>query len=537
MIAAAMAYALVIALLVTLAALAAERILAVLRWPRRGVWAIALAASVAFPCVTLLSNEGASYSDRSPSETSVYAGPAAGIDAIAPAASLLRLPSLTWPVSSDLDAMLIALWVATSVGMLLFLACGSLRFLRTAREWPTVQMNGEPVWIADRAGPAVFGILNPRIVFPRQLLTAPSSVRSIVFRHEQSHIAARDPLLLFSALLLVALAPWNLPLWWQLRRLRFAMEVDCDARVVRDIDPVEYGETLLSIVQSRLPTPLGIAVTEPASRLERRIRIMMLERPRHYVMLAGAFLALSAAFVACTAQLEPPAAISDADLRKSPPTDSVNPLPQRLRSILEERHPQLLRERVEGIPLVFILFGPGGAVQTHAEMSGSRPQDFEAFKASFNRYFGVAPEEVAYRGEQGVLAPTAKGNNKILALFTERRTPGEAFVSPLAPDTRDIDRRIAEHYFASELKEGVPTRERLWVLLDSEGRILKSGKAPTGTGGIGHALEAQFPGIRSQYVTVTPITDRSLRPMKDLNGKPLQLHSVWLAADSRQPNG
>ena len=30
----------------------------------------------------------------------------------------------------------------------------------------------------------------------------------------------------------VVLMPWNLPLWWQWRRLRFAIEVDCDARVL-----------------------------------------------------------------------------------------------------------------------------------------------------------------------------------------------------------------------------------------------------------------------------------------------------------------
>jgi hypothetical protein len=35
------------------------------------------------------------------------------------------------------------------------------------------------------------------------------------------------------ALLVAVLVPWNLPVWRQLRRLRLAMEVDCDARVLR----------------------------------------------------------------------------------------------------------------------------------------------------------------------------------------------------------------------------------------------------------------------------------------------------------------
>ena len=36
--------------------------------------------------------------------------------------------------------------------------------------------------------------------------------------------------------------PWNLALWWQLRRLRLAVEMDCDNRVVAALgDPNPYG--------------------------------------------------------------------------------------------------------------------------------------------------------------------------------------------------------------------------------------------------------------------------------------------------------
>ncbi|UUZ52386.1 hypothetical protein LP419_22985 [Massilia sp. H-1] len=45
-------------------------------------------------------------------------------------------------------------------------------------------------------------------------------------------MAARDPQLLGLALLVLVAMPWNLPMWWQLRRLRHAIEVDCDARVL-----------------------------------------------------------------------------------------------------------------------------------------------------------------------------------------------------------------------------------------------------------------------------------------------------------------
>ena len=47
----------------------------------------------------------------------------------------------------------------------------------------------------------------------------------------QSHRAARDPLWLALAWLVVAAMPWNLPLWALVRRLRSAIEADCDARL------------------------------------------------------------------------------------------------------------------------------------------------------------------------------------------------------------------------------------------------------------------------------------------------------------------
>jgi bla regulator protein blaR1 len=72
------------------------------------------------------------------------------------------------------------------------------------------------------------------------------------------HIAARDPWLLLLALAIVVAAPWNLPLWWELRRLRFAIEVDCDARVVsRGADVRTYGEVLLAVGQQGAITPRG----------------------------------------------------------------------------------------------------------------------------------------------------------------------------------------------------------------------------------------------------------------------------------------
>ncbi len=63
-------------------------------------------------------------------------------------------------------------------------------------------------------------------------LREPLETRAIALAHEREHIMARDRLLSLFALVLLIVMPWNPALHWQVRRLRLAIEVDCDARVV-----------------------------------------------------------------------------------------------------------------------------------------------------------------------------------------------------------------------------------------------------------------------------------------------------------------
>ncbi len=93
----------------------------------------------------------------------------------------------------------------------------------------------------------------------------PTAVQSLILEHERQHMLARDPLLLRAGILLVMLVPWNLPLWWQLRRLRLAIELDCDARVLGSgADAIRYAEVLLGVVRRVTTVPVGVvAMSEP----------------------------------------------------------------------------------------------------------------------------------------------------------------------------------------------------------------------------------------------------------------------------------
>ncbi len=181
---------------------------------------------------------------------------------------------------------------------------------RRMRQWRTAALLGTSVLVAPDAGPAVVGLLRPRIVVPQWLLHATASRQVLVLAHEQAHLDARDPRYLAMALVLLVAMPWNLPLCWQVRRLRRAMEVDCDARVLaRGHSPLAYGELLLDVGQ-RQSVRLGLssAMSASTSFLEQRIAIMLKGSRTSLVgrMAASGLAVLALSLAAAAAQLDPP---------------------------------------------------------------------------------------------------------------------------------------------------------------------------------------------------------------------------------------
>jgi hypothetical protein len=114
--------------------------------------------------------------------------------------------------------------------------------------------------------------------------------------------------LLAAAQVLTIALPWNVPLWWFARRLRMAIEIDCDARVLRSgVDPAHYGEVLLAVGQHRGHVPANAAaLIEPVTQLERRIRIMLTRPTVISKHRAAAALALTLVIAACATRLEAP---------------------------------------------------------------------------------------------------------------------------------------------------------------------------------------------------------------------------------------
>jgi bla regulator protein blaR1 len=303
-----MAYVVLVSTALTIAAYAAERTFIARRRPTRWIWAAAIAASILVPMlISSVTVEIPSLKTLQPAATSV---PLRSMTSplLSPTMWMSDLSEDATPAMPRTDSFLVNAWLYTSAALIAWLFASCLHLAWRRRRWRATDLNGERVYIAQGLGPAVVGFLKPSIVLPPWLLDSPRATQTLVLAHEQQHIAARDPQLLAAAILVLVVMPWNLPVWWQLRRLRHAVEVDCDGRVLAQRpDAVEYGECLLD-VGTRLSNSAAAvaAMSESRSLLEKRIRIMM-TLPQSWLrasMLAP--LALSVAFVAVAAQVSPP---------------------------------------------------------------------------------------------------------------------------------------------------------------------------------------------------------------------------------------
>jgi hypothetical protein len=263
---------------------------------RRWIWVFALGLSAGIPTWTAVAPRvglapGPRIEDRRPLREPNTIPLAGTISASAIADLVARADSTSLGmVSSTLGvvwsaSVLIA--VATYAGAMASLA-------RRRRRWRSAEIDGQPVLLAPGTGPAVVGALRPHIVIPEWSLTLPAEQRDLMLEHERQHVVARDPLLLQGAAAIALMMPWNLAAWWLVRRLRLAVELDCDARVLASgRNSRTYGNLLLDVCARRLRpgVMLAPALFERSSSLTRRILAMHASRPRF----AGARAALGLA--------------------------------------------------------------------------------------------------------------------------------------------------------------------------------------------------------------------------------------------------
>jgi beta-lactamase regulating signal transducer with metallopeptidase domain len=323
MIATWMLYCALCALGLSAAATLAERALLAARGPVRAVWFSAVALSLLVPGGAL---RYGSRTAKLPSAlvsqqvantaTNGLANSAATqqVDRTSVAESVA--PSLTRPLStsamavrarwvalvSRADRPLAYTWLALSTLLALYFVGGMTALAVMRRSWRRDLVLDVPVLISERTGPALVGVIAPAIVVPEWALAMDASQLGLMLRHEQEHRRARDSQLLTLAHVALVVMPWNVALWWQIRQLRAAVEMDCDARVLQHADPRSYGDLLLEVVRPGRGLRLmgATAFAERATQLERRIRVMARRRQgaSHGARAIAVSIALSALSVA-----------------------------------------------------------------------------------------------------------------------------------------------------------------------------------------------------------------------------------------------
>jgi TonB family protein len=282
------------------------------RWSGRSarwVWLCAMAAAVTLPWLLRLVPER-TWPEVVPTVVAAAMSPVILTPALADAAALGAVDAVRGGWSAVEYAL--AGWMALS---LLFVAC-VLRVLwsvhRARRRWRRAELDGARVYVTRDMGPAALGLGKGMIVLPAWALELDAGIRSMLLLHEREHVEAGDPRLVMAGLLLVAAMPWNPVVWFHLLRLRNAIELDCDARVLATgVDPRLYGSLLLEVGSRRSRSPFVMAtIAEPRVFLEERIRRIArwpLERRRgRSAALAAAALVLFATALSARDPLRPP---------------------------------------------------------------------------------------------------------------------------------------------------------------------------------------------------------------------------------------
>lgn len=553
-----MAYTLVIGGLLTGAALLAERSARAAGRPTRWIWAAALALGVALPLAAWL-------------------WPAPATPAAEGAAAVLRLQ----PVSVDaaaapglpVDTLLIGAWLLMSGALAAFLLAAMLRLRRARGRWQESEVDGVAVLLSDDVGPAVVGLGRARIVMPRWTLGIDAALRRLLLLHESEHVRSGDPRLMFAGLLAIVIAPWNGFAWLQYLRLRLAIEIDCDARVLRaSRDARSYGELLLEVGRRRAEPALAVAFGEPRRFLEARIRMLPRALGRRHLARAGVLAGAAGAVLLLAVCARDPVSSVDPTTRagiveSDQPLDALDvtagprftPFTQRpelsnraeVQALLAAHYPPRLRDAgIGGQVLVWFFIdetGKVGKVQINRS-SGYEALDRAAleigsamqFQPARNRdapvpvwiaipivfHAGDADAGVKVRAPAGADMPPAPADSTLLpkSVMGERRPlvaadPDEKPVlTPFTvrPELRNrpvVQRALADNYPPLLRDAGIGGETLMWVHIDETG-VVKRSQVHTSSG---------YPALDSAAVQVT--RSMAFAPAQD-EGKPIP---VWIA--------
>jgi TonB family protein len=517
-------YAAAIGLLLSLAAIAAERTVRLYGGPTRWIWLVAMLGAVALPFVL----------QRYPAPAPVGGGGSGVLTAVPELEGITAVVSAGTGGSSGWSAAvegaggwIVPVWVVASFGLGLLLVISAASLRRGRREWEPARVGDAHVLLSRDTGPAVLGLLRPCIVLPRRVLDWDEDRRRLIVLHEEEHIRARDPWLLGIAMLTVVAMPWNAGLWWQYRRLQLAVETDCDARVLRGRHSVHrYGSLLLEVGSwGGGGVPAGAGFAEPRSFLERRLRIMTAPTPKFRLARGLGMLTVAGLAVAAACEMpRPTGPMGPTAVEQPAPSNAVNSLGEarptftpfevrpelrnrsEVASALAEEYPALLRRAgIGGNAMLWLFVDEEGTVKNVrvAQSSGHPQIDDAAERVAYRMRFSPAlnrDERVSVwiqvpisfnPASDGAVAPGAveerqRRADAVQRMRDEAQRAAGTSVAPASPDEpvftpfevrpelrnrSEVARALQANYPSMLRDAGIGGTAGVWVFIDEEGTV------------------------------------------------------------------
>ena len=431
-----MVYAAVVGGVVAVGGLAMERLAAAMGQPRRIAWLAALALAVVIPVT-------GGWSKPAAVSVVVESGtPEPAVTASASSGDLWSvIPALPVPEGIPTGRIALLAWVVGSLASLAVLGGVLVLVARGRRRWERRRVHGAEVYVSRRFGPALVGVTRPAVVIPAWVLQLEPGARDAIIQHEAEHARARDHLVLLYGGLVAAAFPWSPAIWWMYRRLRAAVELDCDQRVLASgIGVADYGDVLLDAgSRSRDRWGFAPAMGQPESLLERRLKTMSEKRKT----LSGGYAALlvavavGALVVACDTPV--PTELRDAmeEVMADEGADTETDRTERFLGWKDFVRPDDLA------PLIFV--------------DGVRIRDFDDVPESLRVRFkdGLEPDAIdRIEVLKGPAAQKLYGDEAaagVIQIFTEDGepgpeviiVPGQAIESVIAPELIDAPRGSA----------------------------------------------------------------------------------------------
>lgn len=527
--------AIAIAGLIGLAASVIDFALAAGNRPRRFVWLVALALATVVPAAGMIGFPGTGDSraavasaptsrdigGRDASRPGTADG--AALDASRARSTPAVASSARWTLVvpawlRGFDRPLAALWIALSLLWGAILLTSALRIHRNRGRWREAMLDGIPVYMSHDVGPALFGLTRFGIVVPAWVLGLEPERRSLIVAHEREHARAADPVTLLAGALLVLVQPLNPAAWAMYRRLRLAIEIDCDARVLAHGDDVRtYGDLLIDVGERTLTgaAPLA-ALAEGGSQLERRIAAMSRQTTQRASLRALAALGASVLLALAVWELpllaaagpQPASAMAGVDTVKGRPIPRraivrVNAVglrdagprptilvwsergPVRFATGLDSLRPLVDTVRLDRLPAMRFDVTDGHAVVA-LEGRGTLLLGAEVEGGTAERFTAVGPRIVFLRGGSGV----ANGDtvSPYVVDFGEDR---------LTSMTDDVLWRLVRERFPG-LVDGPPGPDPyVWLLVDGEDRLIGSNR---GLGDLPRLPDGTLGSLRSSGV-------------------------------------